>query len=447
MRAAIDAVKAQVAVTFVDDTGLIAYSNSSQGREELDLTPHGRMATSLARRLQDLAHEVLKLESRHFHLGFEQSLLTKAALKRAMRETIQSSVSHLGADLRRTNASYLALVPGLKEESAKALLEAAERGDVTSRVWVASSGLLDDVAYRNAAAFVRIPDSAEPLDRSSLHPEQYELTRRVIDATGRSFDEVYTRSGSLKNLNPGDFGIDKFAWRDLTREVGFPGRDPRPRIWPPKLLPADTDPSTLEKGQVLEGFVTGLQSFQAMIDVGLEREVSLHVSEISRHYARDARELLSIGQPVRVVVVELSGSRIGVSMKSAPDRERPPRGEGRGRGRRNEQRSDTAWPQPQRMSRVAATRRDGMPGQEERGGRRGRGGPGGGGGRGGGFQGGGGRGRDGGRGRGGRRDEAAFGGLERAKTSKQPSYNPFANFFKDRQDGEGAADQSAAPEE
>ena len=139
--------------------------------------------------------------------------------------------------------------------------------------------------------------------------------RQAIELTGKPFEEVYTRTGALKGVSPKELDVDKWTWRDLSREVSFPGRDPRQRMWPPVLQAPGTDPATLEKGQVVEGLVTGLQSFAASIDVGLPRELVLHVSEITKHYARDARELLSIGQPVRVKVLGQNGNRITCTMK------------------------------------------------------------------------------------------------------------------------------------
>jgi uncharacterized protein len=277
--------------------------------------------------------------------------------------------------------------------------------------------------------------------------------------------------GSTKGLRRVDFEVDEWTWRDLMREIAHPGRDPRPRLWGPMLLEANTDPVRLVKDRVVEGIVSNVTSFGAFVDVGLPADAMVHISEISDRYVRDARELLSIGQIVRARIVDASGARLGLSLKNVPfpqreggNEQRGPRrgrrpqdgearqegapregggefggGGGRGRGRDGagrgggRGRGDRESKQPANV-RAAQTRRDGLGSGSRssgfgRGG--GRGGPGGGGSGGGGRPGGGKR--EGGRG-GDFGDREDFVRLSDVAPAAKPANKPFANFFKGKKD-------------
>lgn len=435
LRPAMAETGAEGFATVVNEAGLSAYANSELGRTELpEHNVQQRMAVSLARRLQDPMSELVKVDTKHLSLGFEQSLVSKANLKRVLSDTIESCTAQVGVDWGRATKLQLEHLPGITPELADKLLAARDSGEVNSRNGLADTGLLSEPLLRSVIGSLRFHASDERLDRSSLHPEQYELARRVVEATGRSEQEVIGQRGGTKGLRRVDFNLDELTWRDLTRELSHPGRDPRPRLRMPKLLAPDTDPSTLEKNQIVEGVVVNVSNFGAFVDLGLEREGLIHISEITRRYVRDARELISLGQIVRVRITDPSAQRVGLSLKEVPEPEREERaprtgGGGGGRGRREPRQG--GFQKPQRLARVAGGRRDGMPGNDERGGGRG-------GNKRGGFGGGGGRGPGGGR-RGGRRDDDGYVSpkeLRSVSDQNAPANNPFAKFFKDKNEDE-----------
>ncbi len=498
VRAAMAYLGADASLLLVNDVGLSTYANSEGARRELaDWTAPGRQAVSLARRLQDPLSEFLKLEPRHLGLGFEQKLVSKANLARVLNETVESAVASVGCDLAEAPLEWLVRLPGVDREAAERLIALREAGEPLSREALREREVLSPSAWANAIGFLRMTGSPEPLDHGALHPEQYDLARRVLDAAGLTAQEARGRSGALKGLKRADFDADEATWRDLMRELNHPGRDPRLRIFPLRLLPADTAPESLEKGQVIEGVVSAVANFGAFVDLGLSKEGLVHISELGRGFVRDGREAISIGQVVRARVLDPTGPRIQLSLKEVPPIERGPRfrpegsegeGEGgkrRGGGRRQDRRrevgSDGAWPQPERMVRAASSRRD-LPvnpnlrssegrsgGRPRTGGPGGPGGPGGSGGRGagGGFGGGGGGGRGGatrgGGGGGGGRGGFGRGGSDRggdrgrdageerwdaaaARSASGPAkagYNPFASFFKEKPE----ADTPASPAE
>lgn len=437
LRAALRAAQIDLPVMVVNDSGVSSYASSEVARSELgELSVPQRIAVSLARRLQDPMAEILKVDPRHLALGSEQGLVTKAALARAYEETIESCAALVGCELARAPQSILQAIPGLDAETARRLRARMAEAPIASRDELRECGLVTEVQWTNAAGSLRIRGGPEPLDATHLHPEQYELARRVLEAAGASVEDGLGRPGATKGLRRDDFGVDDATWRDLMREIFHPGRDPRPPLQAPRLLAPDTDRVTLTKDRVLDGVVTAVASFGAFVDIGLEHDGMVHVSQISDRYVRDARELVSIGEVVRLRVLDGSGQRVSLSMKNVAELERAARRErggdrapGGGRGERRGERGprherERAEP-PRAPVRAAQSRRDGLVtgakkrGRPERGGdRRGdsggprRGPP-----------------RGGERDRRPRADEAAPEDL-RGLASEGVAYNPFADFFR-----------------
>lgn len=368
----------------VNDAGLSSYANGELGRAELgDFTVPQRMAISLGRRLQDPLGEFLKVDPRHLGVGSEQGLVSKANVRRVFQDAVQSAVAWVGCDLRHASAGLLEHIPGLDREAARRLVARRTERAFESREELRQDGLLSEVQWINAIAFLRLPGSSEPLDATGLHPEQYPLARRVIEAGGASAEDVLGRPGATKGMRRADFGVDELTWRDLMREFAFPGRDPRMGLFVPKLLDPAADPAVLTPGRTLEGMITNVASFGAFVDVGLAQDAMIHISELSDRYVRDARELLSVGCSVRVRLVDPTGPRLAVSLKNVapPEREarpprppRPARGEGEfagegggrgarpGRGGRRGPAGDAEPRKPAAPVRAAVSRRDGLAG-------------------------------------------------------------------------------------
>lgn len=441
VREALAAAQVEVFVAIVNEAGLSSYANSEVARKELaDRTVPDRMATSLARRLQDPMVEILKVDPRHLGLGSEQGLVSKANLKRVYRETIESCVAHIGCDVNTAPKSFLRNIPALDAEVVDKLIERREQAPFTSREELRSEGLLNESQWTSSVLFLRVPNSTEPLDRTSLHPQQYELARTVVASTGGTVEESLGRQGITRGLRREDYGADDMTWRDVMRELSAPARDPRMRWFLPRVLSPNADPVTITKDRVVEGVVSNVTSFGAFVDIGLKNDGMIHISEISDRYVRDARELLSIGQPVRVRILDPNGQRVSLSLKGIGGPEggrrggggggarrsggqggggRRERGGGGGGGGRRDRRDSPPGP----PIRAAQSRRDGLGGT-------------GGGGRGRGGQGGrprpGGGGRGGGRDRQGRDREERFDPKDlRTADSNAGKYNPFASFFDD----------------
>ena len=364
LRETIQLLGGDACVYLVNDAGLAGYANSEAARRELaDHSVPARQAIGLARRYQDPLREFLKTDLRHLGLGREQAVISKANLRRLLHDAVESAVAHVGCDLNEAPLSFLRHVPGLGFELASKLVERRAERPFASRAELRDESLLDDAAWTNAIGFLRIKGSSEPLDATAIHPEQYDLVRRMIHEAGHSVEEALGHRDGLRGVDRKAFDLDEYTWRDLQREISFPGRDPRPRLFFPHLLPPDTDPKTLEKDTVVEAIVTNVTSFGAFVDLGLGKDAMVHVSEISSRYVRDARGLLSVGQVVRARVLNSAGPRVELSLKNVPDSRRRGGGGGpkRGRGRRGKE-GEEAWPEHEPLRRAARSRRDGLVG-------------------------------------------------------------------------------------
>ena len=432
LRAALRAAGRDVPVMVVNDAGASSYANGPVARVELEsASVPTRLAITIGRRLQDPMGEFLKVDPKQLGLGPEQRLVSKANLRRALDEAVASAVAFVGCDFDTAPRSVIEHLPGLAEGSGKKLADKRDEGAVESREQIRTDGVLTEAEWTSVAAFLRIRRSPEPLDRTSLHPEQYALARRLLESSGGSVEESLGRPGATKGLRRQNFEIDEYTWRDLMRELSFPGRDPRGRNRAPEFISEDTDPIRLQSGRVLEGVVTNVASFGAFVDVGRKQDAMVHISEIATRYVRDARELLSIGATVRAKIKDGSSSRMSLSLKDVPGSDRAggrPAGAGHGgaggggnrrsggrRSRGGRGRGGRGRGAPAAPTGPAARiwRRDGAAGAatlSTRGGARRRGGP---------------RRGDGFKDRGERVDLRKLNEQE-----KVPTNNPFANFFK-----------------
>ena len=432
LREVLKAIDSDAFVFVVDEAGLSAYANSPTCRDELPaLSVPGRMAAGLGRRFQDPLTELLKAEVKPLVHGMEQVQVSKANLTRVLRETTESCVAFVGCDINHSGIHMLNLLPGLSEESVAKIV--ARRSESPFQTREELKAVLGELEYTNTVSFLRVFGGSQPLDATGLHPEQYELVDRLVAQGGRSFESMFGQVGGTKGLRRADFNIDEVVWRDLVRELGRPGRDPRQRVYIPRILPIETDATTLEKGQIVEGVVTNVSSFGAFVDIGLLRDAMIHVSDASSHYIRDAREIFSVGEVVRCKVLQPRAQRTTLTSKEML-RDRPthggPRRDSRSRGGDRDRSREESRPRRDERPQVkfdpnlraAQTRRDGaVVGAGSSGGNRG-GRPG------------------GGRPGGDRRPRTNDERVDRndlAKASSEAKFNPFADFFTKGDDKKG----------
>ncbi len=324
VREALKSVKRPVAQVIVSEAGASIYSASRVAAEEhpdLDVTIRG--ALSIARRVQDPLAELVKIDPWSLGVGQYQHDVDEGQLRKALDGVVERAVNEVGVDLNRASVSLLARVSGIGPRTARAIFERREKsGPFRSRADLLRVPGIGEKVYQQAAGFLRVPESPEPLDRTAVHPESYGLARRIAEALGRPIEGLPGEAAALRALDParfagGIFGVETVS--DIIEELAQPGRDPRGE--PPSFeytegVEAIAD---LKPGMVLTGTVTNLADFGAFVDLGVHRDGLLHVSRLGRRVDHPS-EVLRLGQAVRVRVesVDLERERISLALEGAP---------------------------------------------------------------------------------------------------------------------------------
>ncbi|WP_171235122.1 Tex family protein [Ruegeria sp. HKCCA6837] len=314
-------VKAPTKVV-VSEAGASVYSASElAAREFPDLDVSLRGAVSIARRLQDPLAELVKIEPKSIGVGQYQHDVDQHRLSQSLDSAIEDVVNAVGVDLNTASAPLLSRVSGLGPAQAEAIVTHRDlNGPFQSRKDLLSVARLGPRAFEQCAGFLRIRDGAEPLDASSVHPEAYDIARRVVAACGRDIRRIMGHDGALKGMRAEQFVTEDFGLptvRDIFAELEKPGRDPRPSFVTASFADGIEEITDLKPGMVLEGTVTNVAAFGAFVDVGVHQDGLVHVSQLADRFVKDPHEVVKTGQvvKVRVVEVDVPRKRIGLTMR------------------------------------------------------------------------------------------------------------------------------------
>ncbi|WP_424933468.1 Tex family protein [Amaricoccus macauensis] len=332
----------------VSEAGASVYSASELAAQEFpDLDVSLRGAVSIARRLQDPLAELVKITPQSIGVGQYQHDVDQRRLAQALDAVVEDAVNAVGVDLNMASAPLLAQVAGLGPSLAQSIVAHRDQnGAFPSRKALLKVSGLGPKAFEQCAGFLRIRDGKEPLDASSVHPEAYDVARRIVAACGRDIREIMGASGALKGLRAQEFVTDTFGLptvTDIFAELEKPGRDPRPEFKTATFTDGIEEIKDLKPGMSLEGTVTNVAAFGAFVDIGVHQDGLVHVSQLADRFVKDPHEVVKAGDVVRVRVVEVdvARKRIGLSMRKdagaaqsgRPQRsdKQPPRGPKPGR--------------------------------------------------------------------------------------------------------------------
>ncbi len=314
-------VKAPTKVV-VSEAGASVYSASELAAREfpgLDVSLRG--AVSIARRLQDPLAELVKIEPKSIGVGQYQHDVDQHRLSQSLESVIEDVVNAVGVDLNMASAPLLSHVSGLGPGLAESIVTHRDiHGAFASRKDLLKVARLGPRAFEQCAGFLRIRDGSEPLDASSVHPEAYDVARRVVAACGRDIRQIMGHDGALKGLRAEQFVNETFGLptvRDIFTELEKPGRDPRPSFKTASFTDGVEEITDLKPGMVLEGTVTNVAAFGAFVDIGVHQDGLVHVSQLADRFVKDPHEVVKTGQVVKVTVVEVDvpRKRIGLSMR------------------------------------------------------------------------------------------------------------------------------------
>ncbi|TPE50227.1 Tex family protein [Amaricoccus solimangrovi] len=306
----------------VSEAGASVYSASELASKELPgLDVSLRGAVSIARRLQDPLAELVKIEPKAIGVGQYQHDVDQYRLGRSLGGVVEDAVNAVGVDLNTASAPLLAYVSGLGPSLAAAIVaHRDENGAFAKRRDLLRVARLGPRAFEQCAGFLRIRDGAEPLDASAVHPEAYDVARRIVAACGRDLRAVMGDEARLRALDPADFVDAAFGLptvRDILAELAKPGRDPRPGFVTASFAEGVEEISDLRPGMRLEGTVTNVAAFGAFVDIGVHQDGLVHVSQLADRFVKDPREVVKAGDvvKVRVLEVDIPRKRISLTMR------------------------------------------------------------------------------------------------------------------------------------
>lgn len=305
--------KRSVSYIIVNEAGASVYSASKLAIEEFpNLHVEERSAISIARRLQDPLSELVKIDSKSIGVGQYQHDVKEKNLNEALDFVVSKSVNNVGVNINTASASILKYISGLTKKSIEKIIDFRNKhGRFNSRNELIDNKILSAKAFEQSIGFMRVLDGSNPLDKTSIHPESYNKTTKLLESIGMNYDSLGTEELILKldNINIDDYSkkldIDIYTLEDIINSLKKPNRDPRDDFDKPILKSDVLHIEDLKKGMELEGTVRNVVDFGAFIDIGIKNDGLVHISKITDRYIKHPSEVLSVGDIVTCYVDEV----------------------------------------------------------------------------------------------------------------------------------------------
>lgn len=311
-----------VSIFMVNESGASIYSASEVAREEFpneDVTVRGSI--SIGRRLLDPLSELVKIDPKSIGVGQYQHDVNQPKLKASLDAVVESCVNFVGVDVNSASKHLLSYVSGLTASTAKNIVEyRVSNGAFKTRQELKKVPLLGPKAFEQSAGFLRIPNAANPLDNSSVHPESYHIVEKMAKDQGCSIAELIQNKETRAKIKPSAYVTDTtglFTLNDILKELEKPGRDPRSPIEEFRFADGVSTIDDLREGMTLPGIVTNITKFGAFVNIGVKQDGMVHISQMSHNFISDPNEVVKLGQKVMVSVteVDIARNRVSLSMK------------------------------------------------------------------------------------------------------------------------------------
>jgi len=305
--------KRSVSYIIVNEAGASVYSASKLAIEEFpNLHVEERSAISIARRLQDPLSELVKIDSKSIGVGQYQHDVKEKNLNEALDFVVSKSVNNVGVNINTASASILKYISGLTKKSIEKIIDFRNKhGRFNSRNELIDNKILSAKVYEQSIGFMRVLDGSNPLDKTSIHPESYDKTTKLLESIGMNYDSLGTEEliSKLDNIDIDDYSkkhdIDIYTLEDIINSLKKPNRDPRDDFDKPILKSDVLHIEDLKKGMELEGTVRNVVDFGAFIDIGIKNDGLVHISKITDRYIKHPSEVLSVGDIVTCYVDEV----------------------------------------------------------------------------------------------------------------------------------------------
>ncbi len=306
----------------VSEAGASIYSASPLAISEFpDLAVEKRSAVSIGRRLQDPLSELVKIPPEGIGVGLYQHDVSQKNLKESLDFVVSKAVNSVGVNVNIASPALLKYVSGMQKKNIDKLIEYREKnGKINSRLELKKNKILSDKVYEQAIGFLRIQDAENILDETSIHPESYSATLKLLSELNLSVSDIGT--DKLKNIlkdidisiYANKIGTDIYTLEDIVKSLISPNRDPRDEMPQPMLKSDVLHIEDLSVGMKLQGTVRNVVDFGAFIDIGLHNDGLVHISKITNKYIKHPSEILSVGDIVDCYVIDINRDKEKVSL-------------------------------------------------------------------------------------------------------------------------------------
>ncbi len=310
----------------VSEAGASIYSASPIAAEEFpDLAIEKRSAVSIGRRLQDPLAELVKIPPEGIGVGLYQHDVSQKKLSSSLDFVVEKCVNSVGVNVNTASSSLLSYVSGLTKKACQKIIEYREKvGKILSREEIHDKKLLTDKAYEQAIGFLRIPDGKNPLDKTAIHPESYNIAVSLLQDLGFTINDIGS-SELIDRLNKIDvssyqekLNTDQYTLEDVILSLKKPNLDPRDEMPQPLLRSDILDIKDLTVGMKLQGTVRNVVDFGVFIDIGLHNDGLAHISKLTDKYIKHPSEVVSVGDIVDCYVDDISLEKGKVSLSLLP---------------------------------------------------------------------------------------------------------------------------------
>ena len=313
----------------VSEAGASVYSASKLATEEYpDINVSLRGAISIARRLQDPLAELVKIDPKAIGVGQYQHDVDQKKLSESLTGVVEDAVNKVGVDLNTATPSLLSYVAGINKTIAKNIVDYRnENGKFKNRKQLLKVAKLGNAAFEQCAGFVRIFEGDNPLEITSVHPESYDVAEKLLEKLGFTTKDLLDKNKlveiktKLSSINVSklseELQVGSLTLEDIIKELSKPGRDPREEMPKPILRSDVLKIEDLKEGMVLNGTVRNVIDFGAFVDIGVKHDGLVHISELSNQYIKNPRDVVSVGDvvKVRVLSVDIEKQKVSLSMK------------------------------------------------------------------------------------------------------------------------------------
>ena len=320
-----------VSYMIVNEAGASVYSASKLAAEEFpQYDVNLRSAVSIARRLQDPLAELVKIDPKAIGVGQYQHDMPERQLDETLGGVVEDCVNAVGVDLNTASAPLLRQVSGLTAATAKNIVAYREKnGAFSSRRQLLKVPKLGPKAYEQCAGFLRVPESQQILDNTAVHPESYGAAETLLRLCGFTVSDIGTPAITQLPDRLRAYGVERAAaecgvgvptLQDVAKELQKPGRDPRDELPAPILRTDVLEIKDLKPGMVLTGTVRNVIDFGVFVDIGVHQDGLVHISQVSNRFLKHPSEAVSVGDVVKVAVLEVDEKRkrISLTMKGVP---------------------------------------------------------------------------------------------------------------------------------